>query len=302
MMSQAATNASSIEASGGSKVCSGDRQIPDPLDLEGPQRVAGLVEPDEIERMGGERGLDVPGMDAGLPRLPARIVDGWVIGERHDAPLRPRLRELVDVVGERGVERPAGHHLEGPPDMLGEHRRQPAGELLEGGREVGVVFVGVADHQARREEDGHRLGSRELQGWQESLALDAPAATLAPHRDPDLALQRPQVAVDRPFRDADLAGNVLDPGAGVAAALEDANDTVEAGQAIAFAAVLVVVGRALPLVVRVGLVGPGHGSGATIDTGRSRSVAVRVTRRLPWSPARSRLAASPFTLAMICPT
>ena len=69
MMSQAArTSPSTTPGSGGSKRSRRQRHVPDPLDLERPDRVARLVEPDEVERVGLERRLDEVRPDAGRPR------------------------------------------------------------------------------------------------------------------------------------------------------------------------------------------------------------------------------------------
>ena len=58
-------------------------------------------------------------------------------------------------------------------DVLGQRLGQVAGELLEGGREVGVVLVRVPDHEPGREEDRHRFLERELERRQFSCGRNA---------------------------------------------------------------------------------------------------------------------------------
>ena len=126
--------------------------------------------------------------------------------ERHDPPLRPGPGQSMDVFAERRVARMLGEDVEGPLDVLRERPRQDLLELLEGGGEVRVVLVGVADHQPRRQDDGHRLVEGQLERRQELLADDAPQPVLRPDRDADLGLERAQVAIDGPRRDARRGG------------------------------------------------------------------------------------------------
>ena len=130
------------------------------------------------------------------------------------------------------VERPAGHDLQGPRDVLGQHRRQPDRNLLEGPRKVGIVFVREAGHQARRQEHCHRLGQGELQGRQEALLGDTPASLVAPERDLHLALQRLKIPVDRPSRHPDGRGDLFRSGTLLAALFEKSELAVIAACAI----------------------------------------------------------------------
>ena len=59
MMSQAARSAEVVAAgSGGSNVRGVSAAVPDPLDLERPERAALLVEADQVQRVGLERRLE----------------------------------------------------------------------------------------------------------------------------------------------------------------------------------------------------------------------------------------------------
>ena len=136
-----------------------------------------------------------------------------------------------------------------PLDVLGERRREAALELLEGGREVGVVLVGVADHQPCRQHDGHRLLLGQLEGRQKRLlGVDAPQPVLTPDGQAELLLERNEIAIDgadgdgHPLRDVGRADAV---GMG----FEDRHEPSQPGEAVSLGAV------PLPLL------GVGHGPG-----------------------------------------
>jgi hypothetical protein len=119
--------------------------------------------------------------------------------------------------------------------MLRERRRQAALELLEGGGEVGVVLVGVADHQPGGQDDGHRLLLGQFQGREEGLlGVDAPHPVLAPDRQPELLLEGRQVAVDGPHGHPDPRRDVAgaDP---LRVRLQDRHEAGEAGKPVALA-------------------------------------------------------------------
>jgi len=61
-----------------------------------------------------------------------------------------------------------------------ERLRKRGRELLERRSKIGVVLVGIADHQPGTEEDGHRLLERQLERRQERLGVNAPAAAVGP--------------------------------------------------------------------------------------------------------------------------
>jgi hypothetical protein len=138
------------------------------------------------------------------------------------------------VAVERLVGRTPGEVVERPVDMLAERRRQDGGELLEGRGEVRVVLVGVADHQPGRQDDRHRLAPGQLERRQEGIGLDPPAAALRPEGHPELALDRAEVAVDRPDRRVDPARHLrrLHP---VRVGVEQAEDPRHPGQPVALA-------------------------------------------------------------------
>jgi hypothetical protein len=93
--------------------------------------------------------------------------------------------------------------------MLRKGRGQAAFQLLERGGQVGVVLVGVADHEAGREHDRHRLSLGEFEWRQERLlVIDPPHTLVAPDREAKLVLERDQVAVDGPHRHSDPGGDV----------------------------------------------------------------------------------------------
>ena len=106
--------------------------------------------------------------------------------------------------------------------------------------EVGVVLVGVADHEPGRQDDRHRLVERQLQRRQEALGGEAPAPALRPDGDVDLALDRVEVAVDGPLRHVDPAGDLLDRHA-VRVGLEERHDAGQPRQAVALAGPRLVV-------------------------------------------------------------
>ena len=111
--------------------------------------------------------------------------------------------------------------------------RQPALELLEGGGEVRVVLVGVADHQPGRQDDGHRLGLGQLERRQERLlGIDPPDAVLAPDRQPELLLDRVQVAVDGPHGHPDPGRDVAGPDA-LGMGLQDRHEPGQPGEPVA---------------------------------------------------------------------
>src|SRR5215204_4277205 len=175
----------------------------------------------------------------------------------------------MHVLAERLVPRMLGEDVEGTFHVLGERPWQHLLELLEGGREIGVVFVGVADHQPRGQHHGHRLVEGQLQRWQELLADDAPQPALGPHRDADLFLQRPQVAVDGPGRDADATGDLrwADP---IGVTAQDGDDAEHPREPVTLAEAL-------------GLVPEGHGAGGWMTGPLPRSVAVRKTSMVAWT-------------------
>ena len=193
-----------LEAAGG------HADVVDPLDLERPHRVAVLVPADQVQGMGLQRGLD----DERPHRAPAALPGAALVGralvlDLDHAALRPRPRQLPDVVDEVRIERGVLQDVEAARHVLPERLGQVRRELLERRAEVGVVLVGVADHQPRSEEDGHRLGQGELERRQEGRVEQPPAALVRPHRQPDLPLQRPEIAVHVAHGHPEPLGDVL---------------------------------------------------------------------------------------------
>ena len=187
----------------------GQRDGPDPLDLERPDRAALLVEADQVERVGLERRFEQVRTDRRSPRGRARLVVGRRVVDGHDPPFGPGLGQEPDVGAEALVARRLGQTVEGPFDVLRQRRRQASLELLERGRQVRVVLVRVADHQPRREHDGHRLALGQLERRQEGLlVIDPPDALVAPDREPQLVLERGQVAIDGPHGHPDAGRDV----------------------------------------------------------------------------------------------
>ena len=126
-----------------------------------------------------------------------------------------------------------GQDVQRPLDVLGQRRRQALLELLEGGGEVRVVLVRVADHQPGRQDDGHRLALGQLERRQERLLLvDPPASAVRPDGDADLLVDRAQVPVDRPHGHADPFGDVGGPDA-LGVGLQDRHEPGQAGEAVA---------------------------------------------------------------------
>ena len=134
-------------------------------------RIASRVssQPIEVQRVGLERRLDQVRPDARGPRrrlrrvaAPARSratttrrsAQAWVSRWtwRLNALVGRAPRQDVEASGRRARARAGG---------------RIAAELLERGREVRVVLVGVADHQPGRQDDGHRLAPGQLQRRQE---------------------------------------------------------------------------------------------------------------------------------------
>jgi hypothetical protein len=165
-----------------------------------------------------------------------RIVDG------DDPALGPGLGQQPHVGAEPVVARRLGQPVKRPLDMLRERGRQAALELLEGGREIRVVLVRVADHQSRGQDDGHGLLLGQLQRWQERLlVVDPPHAILAPDRQPKLRLERRQIAIDRPHGHPDPRGDVRRAHP-LGVGLEDRYEPGQPGQPVA-------LGRIPPVVV-----------------------------------------------------
>ena len=186
MMSHARRSvAPSAPASGRLEGPRRQREVDDPLDLERPQGVARLVVADQVQRVGRQRRLEQVRAHLG----PAGLALGPVVARRrvpeaHDPPLRPGPREVLHVAVEGLVHAPRGEVVEGALDVLAQGVRQALLELLERRGEVRLVLVGVARHEPRRQEHRHRLGERQPERRQERARLDAPAAALAPDREP----------------------------------------------------------------------------------------------------------------------
>ena len=204
MMSHALTNASSTDRLRRLERLGGQREVANPIDLEGPRRIARLVEPEQVERVRDQRRLDVPRVNARRSRLLGRIVDRGVVREGHDPTLGPGLRQQLHVAGERRIRPRRDITSSVRVTCSASTRRQVLRELLERRPEVGVVLVGIADHQPGRQEDRHRLGARQLERRQKPLALDAPDAALAPDGDAELLARaredrgRPSASTSRP--------------------------------------------------------------------------------------------------------
>ena len=178
---QARSRVASISPSGGGSNSTGvRREAADPLELEGAEPALRLVEADQVERVRVGRRLDEVGPDAGRARLAGGVVGAGVIGQLHDPALRPRLGEQAEVSAPDRIERPGRHHVERSPDVAGQDRRQGLAELLEGCRQVGVVRIGVAGHEARREEDRHRLRPRKPERGEERPARRCPTGRARP--------------------------------------------------------------------------------------------------------------------------
>ena len=75
----------------------GQGGAPDPLDLERPQRVALLVEADEVERVRLERRLEEVRADGRPAWRGAAVVARRLVVDGHDAPLGPGLGQEPDV-------------------------------------------------------------------------------------------------------------------------------------------------------------------------------------------------------------
>ncbi len=193
--------------------------------------------------MGLEGRLDPIRPDASAPwrRVAAFGIAGRGVGELDDPPLRPGSGEQVDVAPMDLVDRSLGHLGEGPLDVVDEDLRQAGLELLERRRQVRVVLVGIAGHEASREHDGHRLLERQLQWGQEPGPFDAPATlAVAPDRDAQLGLEGDEVAVHGPRRHPDPLRDLAHVDARLALRLEHAEDAIEARQPVAFALVALV--------------------------------------------------------------
>ena len=133
------------------------------------------------------------------------------------------------------VHRPAGEVIQRPFHVLAEGVGQAVLQLGERGREVGVVLVGIARHEAGSQEHGHRLRQRQAQRRQERPLLHAPPAALAPERDLHLVLERVQVPVDVPHGHVRAAGDLGRPDAGLAVPLEHAQHAEQTGEPVALA-------------------------------------------------------------------
>ena len=120
--------------------------------------------------------------------------------------------------------------------MAGEDRRQAFGQLLEGGPQVGVVLVGVARHEASRQEDGHRLFAGQAERREQATVGQAKPAVLRPDRQEQLILDRLEVPIDRSLRHPDGGRDLLGCRPAIASALEEANDPVEACRPVALGA------------------------------------------------------------------
>ena len=98
--------------------------------------------------------------------------------------------------------------------------------------EVRVVLVGVADHQPGRQHDRHRLALGQLERWQERLlGIDPPHAVLAPDRQPELLLERGQVAIDGAHGHPDPARDVAGPDA-LGMGLQDRDEPGQPGEPV----------------------------------------------------------------------
>jgi hypothetical protein len=202
---------------------------------------------DEVQRVRLERRLDEPGLDDGAPRRRFRGVAGGLVLELDDAPVRPGPGEPVDPLAERRIAGMLGEDVERPFDVRGERRGEDPLELLERRGEIGVVLVGVADHEPRRQDDGHGLVEGQLQRGEELVADDPPAATVGPDRDADLLLEGAQVPVHGPRRDPHPTRDLGRTDA-LGMAAQHGDDAEHPGEPVALAE------RALVVV-------PGHGAG-----------------------------------------
>ena len=146
-----------------------------------------------------------------------------------------------------GSGRPAGHDVERPVDVPAQDLGERLAQLLECRRQLRVVGVGVLRHQARRQEDGHRLALAQAERRQERLALQAPASAVRPDRDAQLVVERPQVAVGVAARHAEEAGQLVRRDS-VGVGREVGRDAVEAGDAIALPARERVAPRKVPAI------------------------------------------------------
>ena len=113
---------------------------------------------------------------------------------------------------------------------------------------------------------------------------------LRPDRDADLLLERAQIAVDGPRRDAGPSRDLGWADAfGVPA--QHSHDAQHPGEAVALAEALLALDARLLVETVVGA----HDPGAWITRSRPRSVAVRKTSSRPWIASSSSPPASPFT-------
>ena len=179
-----------------------------------------------------ERGLEEVRPDRRAPRRRAAFVARRLVVDGDDAALGPGPGQEPDVGAEPLVARRLGQAVERPLDVLGERRGEPALELLEGGGEVRVVLVGVADHQPGRQHDGHRLALGQLERRQERLlGIDPPDAVLTPDRQPELLLERGQVAVDGAHGHPDPGRDVAGPDA-LGMGLQDRDEPGQPGEPV----------------------------------------------------------------------
>ena len=179
-----------------------------------------------------------------------------------------------------------GHDVERPVDVAAQHLRQGLAELLEGRGELGVVGVGVLGHQSCAEEDGHRLALGQAEGREQRSLGQPPPAALGPDRDPQLLVERLQVAIGVPAGHAEEPGELIgrDP---VRVRREVGRDPVEARHPVALAAgegvapgqVPAIHAPSEPSVRRAGTRSPGRPGGWPSGSPRARP---------GWRPARSR--------------
>ncbi len=236
MIPQARSRASSIAPSGGRvEDLRGQRQLADPLELERPHGLAGLVPSDQVQGVRLRGWLDQPRAHPRGACDTGRVVGAGVVGQLHHPPLRPGLGERMEAARALRVGAPTGHDVERSVDVAAQHLRERLAELLEGRGELRVVGVGVLRHQACAEEDGHRLALGQAERRKQRRLLQPPPATLGPDRDPQLLVERLQVAVGVPARHAEEAGQLVGRDA-VRVRREVGRNPVEPGHAVALAA------------------------------------------------------------------
>jgi hypothetical protein len=194
------------------------------LDLKGADGITEVVKADQIGTRSVSHNLDDIGGHIALGQFAVR----GAVPHADNAPIGPGTGDGFQGGDVAIPQWASANLLAHSGDMAGDGMiGQAGGEFVEGGHNMGVMFIAVVGEEARGKEDSDGLIQVETNGGEIGGAVDTEATVSLPDGDAHL-VERFQVAIDRAAGDAAGRGEFGDTQT-LRGVIEPALDSLESG-------------------------------------------------------------------------